>query len=47
LAVLAIGIYKLFAEMTENVEEGATAPPDAVIAHAIMNALREIQKPSN
>ena len=41
LAALAVRIYKVFFDLSAAKRNGAPAPPDAAIAHAILNELRE------
>ncbi len=41
LAALAVRIYRLFSRMSEGKQVGAPAPPDSVIAQAILSVLRE------
>jgi Fe-S-cluster containining protein len=41
LAVLAVRIYRLFAEIMKATHNNACAASDAAIAHAILSALRE------
>jgi len=41
LAALAVRIYRLFSGATAKMSSGRSAMPDAVIAHAIMTALKE------
>jgi hypothetical protein len=46
LAVLAVRVFRLFSGITGKKRKGASAIPDAEIAHAIMAALVKPETPT-